>query len=139
MAIPVTKLHILRLLLQADQNLSGLQADMRRNALAWLTMAQNQNPDLATLQSYLNDAAASYVTRLGWLTTLQADITNWNLVVAMWNLIGGTAADFSGVVNPLTTVANQLGPADKSSYAAIITICNSITAAINAPLSLWPE
>lgn len=139
MAVPVTQLHILRVMLQADQNLSGLQKDMRQNAQTWLAMAQAQSPDMATLAGFMNSAAASYQTRLAWVSTIQADGTNWPKIQAMAALLGIVAADFSSVINPLTAVANQLGPADKSTFAAIITACNSIIAAIPAPLSLWPE
>jgi hypothetical protein len=139
MAIPVTAVHILRLLIQAEQNLSGLQRDMRNNALTWKVSAQAQSVPLATLASYMNDSATSYQQRLAWITTAQADTANWAKLGAMWNLIGGTAADFSDMLTPLNAVANQLGPAPKATYAAIIGICDQIIAAINAPLSLWPE
>lgn len=139
MAIPVTALHILRVLLQADQNLSGLQRDMRNNATAWKAAAQAASVPVGTLAQWMNDAATQYQTRLGWITTAQADATNWTKLSTMFATLGGTAADFTNTVNPLTAVANQLGPADKTSYAAIVTACDQILAAINAPLSLWPE
>lgn len=139
MAVPVTQLHILRVMLQADQNLSGLQKDMRTNAQTWLAMANGQSPDVTTLAGFMNSAAAEYQKRLGWVTTIQGDGTNWPKIQTMAATLGITGTDFSGVINPLTTVSNQLGPADKSTYAAIITACNSIIAAIPAPLSLWPE
>ena len=139
MAVPVTALHILRLLLQADQNLSGLQRDMRNNATTWKAMAQAQSVPLPTLAQFMNDAATEYQKRLGWITTAQADTANWTKLSTMFATLGGTAADFNQTVNPLNAVANQLGPADKSTYAAIITACDQILAAINAPLSLWPE
>lgn len=139
MAIPTTALHILRVMLQAEQNLSGLQRDMRNNAVSWKASAQAQNIPVDTLAQYMNDAATAYQTRLAWLSTLQADSANWTKIGTMWALLGGTAADFSGIITPLAAVATQLGPIDKSSYASIITVCNQIITAINAPLSLWPE
>ena len=139
MAIPVTSVHVLRLLLQAEQNLSGLQRDMRANAQTWKTMAQAQNPNVATLAQYMNDAAASYQTRLGWLDTAQADSVLWTRLSAMWGTLGGTGKDFSDMITPLRAVADQLGPAGKGSYAAVIALCNQIISAINAPTSLWPE
>lgn len=139
MAIPVTALHILRLLLQADQNLSGLQRDMRNNALSWKAAAQAQSVPVGALAQWMNDAATQYQTRLGWITTAQANTANWAALGTMFTKLGGSSADFNNTVNPLTAVANQLGPADKSSYAAINTACDQIIAAINAPLSLWPE
>lgn len=112
---------------------------MRANASTWKAAAQAQSIPLATLAQNMNDAAVAYQTRLSWLTTLQADATNWPKVRSMFIAWGGTAADFTNMVNPITAVANQLGPADKSTYAAIISDCDQILAAIEAPISLWPE
>lgn len=139
MAIPVTSIDILGLVLQANQNLRNLQRDMRNNALSWRASAVAQSAPVQILAQYMNAAATAYQTRLGWIATAQADSTNWALVSAMWTKLGGTAADFSNKVNPLTAVANQLGPIDKSTYIAIISACDQILAAVNAPLSLWPE
>lgn len=139
MAIPTTKIHVLRLLLQAEQNLSGLQRDMRNNALSWLASATAQNVPRATLAAWMNDAATSYQQRLAWLYAAQADTATWSQLGAMWTALGGTGQDFADMVTPLRAVADQLGPAAKGSYPAIINICNKITAAVNAPLSLWPE
>lgn len=139
MTIPVTALHVLRLLLQVDSNLSGLQADMRRNALDWKAKAAAQSQPVETLAQWMTDCAAEYQRRLGWITTAQADTTTWSALSAMWAKLGGTAADFNNIVSPMKSVADQLGPADKSNYSAITSVCDQITAAINAPLSLWPE
>jgi len=137
--IPVTAVSILRVLLQMERNLSGLQNDMRNNALTWRTAAQAQSTPIATLAGFMNSAATAYQTRLGWVTGIQADATNWPRISAMFVVLGGTGQDFSDLMTPLTAVANQLGPATKNSYAQIIALCDQITAAVNAPLSLWPE
>lgn len=139
MTIPVTQLHILRMLLQADQNLSGLQGDMRNNAITWRALAVAQTQSVATLAQWMNDAATQYQTRLAWVTTVQADAVIWPKLAALWALLGGTNADFNNVTTPLKAVADQLGPAAKATYAQIIGVCDQITTAINAPLSLWPE
>jgi hypothetical protein len=139
MAIPTTAIHILRLLLQADQNLSGLQRDIRSNALAWSAAASAASIPQATLRQQILDAAASYNTRLGWIATAQANVPVWSALSSMWVILGGVAGDFAASVNPMQAVATQLLVADLSSYAAIITACASITTAINAPVSLWPE
>lgn len=139
MAIPVTAIHILRLLMQAEQNLSGLQRDMRANAISWKASATAQSVPAATLALWMNDAAIQYQARLGWLTTAQADAANWTKLSAMWALLGGTGADFTGMTQPLQAVADQLGPVAKGTYAQITGSCDQIIAAINAPLSLWPE
>lgn len=139
MTIPVTQLHILRMLLQADQNLSGLQGDMRNNAITWRAAAQAQAQPAATLAQWMNDAAGEYQRRLGWISTAQADAVIWPKLSALWALLGGTGADFSNVTTPLKAVADQLGPIAKGTYPQIISACDQIIAAINAPLSLWPE
>ena len=139
MATPITQLSILRLLLQIEQNLIGLQRDMRFNAAAWKAQAQAQSVPIATLQGFMNTSGPAYQTRLAWLPTLQADAVNWPKVSALYTAIGGTGAEFSALMTPLSAVANQLAPATKDTYAQIIAICDQILAAIDAPLSLWPE
>lgn len=139
MPIPTTSLDISRAIDQVVDNLNGLQRDIRSNAIAWRAAAQAQSVPVATLAQWMNDAAAEYQKRLGWIATLRADAVNWPLVSAMWVQRGGTAADFTSKVNPMTAVANQLGPAPKTTYAQIIAGCDQIIAAINAPFSLWPE
>jgi hypothetical protein len=139
MSVPVTALHTLRVLLQCEANLSGLQSDMRNNALTWRAAAVAQSPNVTTLAGWMNSAATEYQKRLGWITTAQADTGNWAKLSSMFALLGGTGTDFSNMVTPLTAVANQLGPAPKTTYAQIISACDQITSAIDAPLSLWPE
>jgi len=139
MAIPVTNIAILRVLLQLQQNFVGLQGDMRNNAVAWNAMAAAQNPDVATLAGYMTSAATSYSTRLGWVAALQADVANWSKVAAMAGVLGVTAQEFLDTMTPITAVATGLATADLSTYAKIQAACNQILAAVNAPLSLWPE
>lgn len=139
MAIPDTGLHVLNRLLQAVQNLSGLQRDMRNNALSWRKSAVDQSTPAADLAQWMNDAAAAYQARLAWMATAQADTVSWAKMSAMWAVLGGTGTDFSNMMTPLQAVANQLGPAGKATYAQIIAVCDQITGVINAPLSLWPE
>lgn len=139
MAIATSAIHILRLLLQADQNLSGLQRDMVNNANTWSAAANSASIPLAILQQQILDAAASYNTRLGWIAIAQANGPVWTALSAMWVKFGGTGADFTNIVNPLQTAANNLQSADLSTYAAIVSACSAITSSINAPVSLWPE
>jgi hypothetical protein len=139
MAIPITQLHILRMLLQADQNLSGLQGDMRANAITWRAAAVAQSQPVAALAQWMNDAAGEYQKRLGWIATAQADAVIWPKLSSLWAMLGGTGADFTNMTTPLKAVADQLGPIAKGTYAQIIAACDQIIAAIPAPLSLWPE
>jgi hypothetical protein len=139
MAIPVTQLHILRLLLQCDVNLSGVQRDMRSNAATWNAAAQTQAQPVATIAQWMNDAALAYGKRLGWVDSLLADTTTWPKVSALWALLGGSSADFTNITTPLHSVVDQIGPASKASYADLIAVCTTITSSVDAPLSLWPE
>lgn len=138
MAVPVTQVGILRALLQIERNLTGLQRDMRNNALTWRAAALAQSIPIATLAGFMNSAAGAYQTRLGWLPVLQAD-PEWPRIAALYVLLGGTGQEFNDMMTPLNAVANQLGPAPKSTYAEIVADCDQIIAAINPPLSLWPE
>ncbi len=139
MAVPYTRLQALKLLLQIERNLNGLQFDFRANATTWKAAAQGQSIPRATLEAQMNSAAAAYQDRLGWLGTLQANSQVWSVVADLWTTIGGTGAEFNDLMTPFNAVANGLGPADKSTYAKIITVCNQILAAIDVPPSLWPE
>lgn len=139
MAIQVTQLHILRILLQANQNLSQLQGDMRNNALTWRAVAISQSQPVETLAQWMRAAVAQYQTRLGWIFTVQADAEIWPKLSALWALLDGTAADFDNITTPLKVMADQLGTAPQTNYAQIIVLCDQVTNAIPAPPSLWPE
>ncbi len=139
MSIPLTNIHKSRVVDQIVQNLIGLQNDMVRNAATWRAMAVAQSPPLATLQQFMHDAAASYQTRLGWVTTLRNDSVKLQRFIDEITLRGWTQADITDVLNPLITVANQLAGAGLATYAACITACDGITAAVDKPDSLWPE
>lgn len=145
MAIPNNEADTLRVLLQVGGMLSRLQRDIRNNALTWKSIAQangvvgNTTISVEELAAMMNAAAVAYQTNLGHITTLQANTVEWDKLIVMWGILGGTAVSFQDKRTPLNAVANQLGPADKSSFAAIISACDQIIAAINAPLSLWPE
>lgn len=139
MAVPVTQLQVLHLLLQIEQNINGLQRDVRANAAAWKASAQAQNVPVTTLAHYLNDAARSYQTRLGWLAVLQTDTVNWAKVAALWAILGGSASDFESLMTPFADVAHRIDGADTSGYGAIMAVCDEILSAIDTPPSLWPE
>lgn len=139
MAIPVTQVHMLRLLLQMERNLSGLQADIRNNALAWAAAASTGSTPVETLAEWMNAAAGEYEKRLAWMTDFQADTENASRLQAMWLQLGGTLDDVTAVTTPLRDMTAALGAAPKTTQAEILAICNQITDAINAPLSLWPE
>ena len=137
MAVPSNTIQAFDVLVDGIRNIRTLQRDMANNAVTWKTMAQAQSPDVATIASYMNNAAQSYNNRLVYVTNLVANTALWNRVKAIWAILGGTVAEFSAVTNPLQAVASQLGPADKSSYAAIISACDQILAAIPLPDSAF--
>lgn len=139
MPIPVTQIHILRLLMQIDAQLGGLQRDMRRNAGVWRSAAVAQSVPQPTLAEWMTSAGNAYQNRLGTLTTLQSNAAIWNRVRDLYITLGGTAAEFTNIVNPMSAVASGLMTGDKSTYALIVAGCDQILTAINAPPNLWTE
>jgi hypothetical protein len=138
MAVPVTQVGILRALLQIERNLTNLQRNMRDNAQNWRSMALAQSVFVDTLAGFMNSAATAYQTRLGWMDTIQLN-PEWPRIADLYTRMGGTGQEFTDLMTPLNAVANQLGPAPKTTYAQIVSACDQIIAAINPPLSLWPE
>lgn len=138
MAVPVTGVAILRVLLQIQTVINQCQRDMRNNASTWKAVAQAQTTPVLTLAANMNSAAVTYQTNLGWISTMQGD-PSWPRISAMYIALGGSGQEFADVMTPLQAVANQLRPAAKGTYAQIIGACDQILAAINAPLTLWPE
>ena len=139
MTVPITRLQILRLILQIEQNFNGLQRDFRSNAQAWKAAAQGQIEPIETIAAWMNTSAISYQQRLSWLGTLQANSAVWTKCEELWTILGGTGEEFNSLYTPFNVVATQLGTVDKSSYAAIISACDLILGYIDAPPSLWPE
>lgn len=139
MAFTGNGLENIRLVQQAVRTIVDYATNMRNNAQTHIAMANAQSPDLATLTSYVNDCATSYQTQLGRLTTaLTVDPTKTKLLDGLARLNCG-AADISGPGNTMKIAADALAAADKSTYAAIITACNNLLAAVPAPASVWPE
>jgi len=137
--IAQTAFHTYRVMNQLQQNLTGLQRDIRSNAVAWKAMATAQSPDVATLAQFAKDAAASYETRLGWVLTYKNTSPNWPAVTAMFTALGGNIADATTLFTQMKAVADQLGAATLTTYAQISAACDQILAAVQAPDSLWPE
>ena len=139
MAVPQTKLHANRVLDQIMNNVVGLQRDIAQNAQTWLAMANAQSPPVATLASFMNDAAAAYQARIQWgqnIIDTPARLTTLNNTLSR---IGLALTDITDVTDALSSAASQLAAANKTTYAQIITVCNAIIAGINLPDSLWPE
>lgn len=139
MAIPVTNLHKQRVADQIRQNLIGLQRDMLTNAITHKAMAQAQSPNLATLQTFVRDCALEYLRRLQWLIDLRADASKRARLVDALSKMGWTEADVTDVATPLRQAAVTLRDAPRTSYAEIISACDSLVAFVDAPESLWPE
>jgi len=125
----------LQLLLQMLQTTRNLASNMRVNASTWLAAAQNQSIPQPTLQQQILDAGTSY---RNIITEASAFISANNaMAVAATALIGATIADLSAYAAPLSTVANGIATANLSTYAAIITGCNSILSTVPAPPTLY--
>lgn len=128
-------LNTLRVLQQVSDNLIGLQRDMRSNAQTWKTAALAGSVPLATLKTWMNDAAAQYLRRLAW----RVDAETWQRVVEVHGAIGGEAAEFGLMSAPLKTAAAELAGAEKETDAQIVAACEAVLAAVPAATSLWQE
>lgn len=139
MAVPQTKLHANRVLDQIMNNVVGLQRDMRNNAATHRAMAVAQSPVIATLRTFMNDAAAAYLSRIQW----EQDIVDTPAKVAILNntlaRVGLVLADITDVMSALKTESLALQSATKNTFAQVITACDTMIANVNLPESLWPE
>lgn len=139
MAIALTAIHKRRLITQIENNLTGLQRDMRNNALTHKTMATNANPARAVLAGYVLDAANAYLARLQWIIDLRADPVRRQRLVDMLVTAGWTEQEIVDYVTALRNAAIALRHAGKNTYAQIIAACDALLAAVDMPESLWPE
>jgi len=141
MAITLTKFHIIKVLFQIERNLTGLHYDMRSNALKWKTMAQAQTPAVTVIRQFMADAGASYQTRLEWVRAYRDGSPNWTAVRNVYTALGGDPAEATTLYAEMKVIADQLvaqAPA-LSNYSQIVAACDQISAAVQAPDSLWPE
>jgi hypothetical protein len=139
MTIAVTNLHGARVLGQIQQNLIQLQNDMRNNAASHKAMAQAQSPDLATLQSFIDDCIVQYLKRLQWIIDLRNNVSKRAILLTMLGKIGWTEPDIVDVMTSLRNEAITLQNAPRTTYTQIITACDAVISAVNPPDSLWPE
>ena len=139
MTITYTKFATFKVVNQLMSLLTGMQRDMRNNAITWGVMATNQSPDVATLAGYMTSAALSYQTLLGRVLTYKNSNPNWPAVTAMYTALGGDITEATTLYTQLKNVADQLAAASLTTYAQITTACNQITAAVQVADSLWPE
>lgn len=139
MAITINSIGKRRLVNQIEQNLTGLQRDMNSNALTHKAMAQAGSPALPVLQSFVADAAASYLTRLQWIISLRNDAVRRQRLLDVLAAAGWTETEVVDYVTALRNAAIALRDAPRSTYAEIITACDAMLAAVDKPESLWPE
>lgn len=139
MAVPLTNLDKFRVFFQITNNICQLQANIRSNVTTWKAMAQAQSPALGTLQNFMHDGANAWLTRLGWVDTLRANPTKRQHIIDVLNDLGINEADIVDKVTAMQSVATQLSGAPLASYAACITACDGILAAVDVAFSLWPE
>lgn len=139
MAITLTTIHKQRVAKQVMDNLVGLQRDMVRNAQAHKAMALAANPPVATLRTFVNDAAAAYLNRLQWVIDLRNDPVKRQKLLDAIAAMGVPEADVISMVTELRSAAIGLRDAGKANYAAIVTACDALLAAVDPVDSLWPE
>jgi len=111
---------------------------MRFNAEAWKALAQAQSRPIILLADDMNSGASSYQDTLGRLQTFRLNDPSWPRIVTMYTILGGTAQEFIDFVTPMSAVANQIGPAPKTTYAEIISACDQVLAAIDPRVNPWP-
>lgn len=138
MSIAVNAFHDQRVFEQYTRNLIGLQRDMNSNAQLWKTQAQAALA-LPALQAMISASLVQYQLRLQWMTDLQADSTKLTRLQAVLARMGMTTQDVADVALPLRSAAIALNAAPRTTFAEIITACDALLAAVNAPPSLWPE
>lgn len=136
--IPVTSIHIARLMRQVEQNLSGLHRDMHNNAKTWKAQAQAQSLPVVDLSARMASSADGYLKRLDWHVNA-ASQPHWPRVAEMWSKVGGSQECIDCVIEPMRAAANALKAADLSNYEAILKACDAQLAAVDAPPSLWEE
>lgn len=139
MAISQTAVHALRVLLQIEQNITGLQRDMVFNANSWIAMANAGNPPVTEVAGFMIHAGVSYQVRLEWLRDYRDNSPNWDSVRSMYVALGGVGADMTNLYSQLRAVANALQSAPIATYQNVIDACNQILATVQSPDSLWPE
>lgn len=139
MAVASTFIHRRRVLKQIEDNFIGIQRDMRNNAVSWKAMAQSQSVPLATLRTFINDAAAAYLTRMQWVIDLRNDPVKKARLLEVLATQGVSEQEVIDLVTTFRQGALDIQNAPKGSYAGIVTLCDAILAQIDAPDSLWPE
>lgn len=141
MAITYTKFHVIRVLFQIERNLTGMQRDMRNNALTWKSMAQAQSRTVETIRTFMTDAGASYQERLEWIRSYRDTSPNWTAVTTMYSALGGDMAEATTLYQEMKSIADRLVNQAPliTTYAQIINGCDQILADVQPPDSLWPE
>lgn len=139
MAITVNFLDAFDVFLQIQQNLRGLQRDIRQNALAWKAKAQAQSPPFAQLKQEMMDAASAYAVRTQWVAELRADPAKRQRLLDMLSRLNIPEQDIIDKATDLNAVITQLQGTNPQNYAQINTIADQIIAAVPARPNLWPE
>ncbi len=139
MSTPLTNLHAFRVLDQIRQTLINTQRDMIANAKANKLSAQAQSPSVVILAQFVADCAASYLAHLQWIIDLRNDSVKEQRLLDALAKWGWAESDVVDVVTALRAPAVALRDAPKTTYVQIISACDAVLAAVDAPQSLWPE
>ena len=139
MPVTLSNFQKRRVFQQVEQNLVGLQRDMARNAATWKAMATAQNPPVATLRTFMNDAAAEYLKRLQWIIDLRNDAAKRQRLLDILATQGINETEIVTYVTELRNAAIALRDAPKGGYPAMTAACDALLLSVDAPESLWPE
>ena len=139
MAIPDTRVQKEKIIRQILLNLTGLQHNMRANAQRHRAQALAANPDVVTLAGFVQDCALKYLERLQWLIDLRNSPARRQRLLDMLTQMGWLETDITDVASPLRQAAIALRDAPKTTYAEIISACDSLLAFVDPIDSLWPE
>ncbi len=137
--IPITNLHIGRIVDQIRQNLIGLQRDIHNNAVTHKAMALAESPPLEKLQSFIDDSVASYQKRLQWFTDWSATLQKQQDLSNQLTKMGWDLTDITSLEQALQGVITTFQQQPVKDFAGIVAACDSLATDCQSPDSLWPE
>lgn len=139
MAIVINFLDAFDVFLQIQQNLRGLQFDIRRLAIGWKSRAQAGSVPFPELKQQFVTGGNSFAVRIQWVSELRADSVKRQRLLDMLAKLDIPEQDIIDKASDLNTVVNQIRAQDPLNYAQLITVCDQIIAAVPARVNLWPE
>ena len=128
----------LNLALQSIQNLAGLQRDMVGNAQFHKSQAVGGKP-LAPIIQAMQACAASYQTRLGWVSVVTGDSAKLAQLTTGLTALGGSMANANASVGVLQSAVTALvGAVSVAATVNDVTAaCDALLAAVPAPVVMY--